>query len=90
MRADSLQMWTRGHRAEKVDESRIATRHGQGWVKEIAKTPEEAFGRAHDLMRKGEVRSIAFHFFALSIIIVLNAPIFCCKILHLKIGRAHV
>lgn len=45
----------------EVDESRIATRHGQGWVKEIAKTPAEAFGRAHELMRKGEVRSIAFH-----------------------------
>ena len=45
----------------EVDESRIATRHGQGWVREIAKTPAEAFGRAQELMRKGEVRSIAFH-----------------------------
>ena len=45
----------------EVDESRIATRHGQGWVKEIAKTPAEAFSRAQELMRKGEVRSIAFH-----------------------------
>lgn len=45
----------------EVDESRIATRHGQGWVKEIARTPEEAFGRAQELMRRGEVRSIAFH-----------------------------
>ena len=45
----------------EVDESRIATRHGQGWVKEIARTPAEAFGRAQELMRRGEVRSIAFH-----------------------------
>ena len=45
----------------EVDESRIATRHGQGWVREIAKTPAEAFSRAQELMRKGEVRSIAFH-----------------------------
>ena len=45
----------------EVDESRIATRHGQGWVKEIAKMPAEAFSRAQELMRKGEVRSIAFH-----------------------------
>ena len=45
----------------EVDASRIATRHGQGWVKEIAKTPAEAFSRAQELMRKGEVRSIAFH-----------------------------
>ena len=45
----------------EVDASRIATRHGQGWVKEIAKMPAEAFSRAQELMRKGEVRSIAFH-----------------------------
>lgn len=45
----------------EVDESRIETRHSQGWVKEIARTPKEAFDRAHALMKGGEVRSIAFH-----------------------------
>ncbi len=45
----------------EVDASRIETRHGQGWVKEIARTPEEAFGRARELMKRSEVSSIAFH-----------------------------
>lgn len=45
----------------EVDESRIETRHSQGWVKEIARTPKEAFDRAHALMKGSEVRSIAFH-----------------------------
>ncbi|GHV36333.1 urocanate hydratase [Synergistales bacterium] len=45
----------------EVDESRIKTRHGQGWVKEIAKTPKEAFDRAKVLMGGDAISSIAFH-----------------------------
>ena len=45
----------------EVDASRIETRHGQGWVKEVVETPKAAFDRAHELMRAGEARSIAFH-----------------------------
>ncbi|MCC8057265.1 urocanate hydratase [Cloacibacillus sp.] len=45
----------------EVDWSRIETRHEQGWVRKIAKTPEEAFKMAKDEMDSGEVDSIAFH-----------------------------
>ena len=45
----------------EVDWSRIETRHGQGWVRRIAETPEEAFAMAKEEMAKGEVNSIAFH-----------------------------
>jgi urocanate hydratase len=45
----------------EVDASRIETRHSQGWVKEVERTPEAAFARAGELMKSGEVRSIAFH-----------------------------
>ena len=45
----------------EVDWSRIETRHEQGWVRKIAKTPEEAFKMAKDEMDGGEVDSIAFH-----------------------------
>ncbi|WP_202708310.1 urocanate hydratase [Sporosalibacterium faouarense] len=45
----------------EVDYSRIVTRHEQGWVGEIAKSPKEAFDLAHKYMEKKEPLSIAFH-----------------------------
>jgi urocanate hydratase len=45
----------------EVDESRIKTRHSQGWVKEVVKTPKEAFDRAKALMNGDTISSIAFH-----------------------------
>lgn len=45
----------------EVDESRIQTRHSQGWVREIAKTPEDAFAKAQAAMKSGGVTSVAFH-----------------------------
>jgi urocanate hydratase len=45
----------------EVDASRIETRHSQGWVKEIATTPKEAFKRARILMTGDTISSIAFH-----------------------------
>jgi urocanate hydratase len=44
----------------EVDASRIETRHSQGWVQEIERTPEAAFARAKQLMKAGEVSSVAF------------------------------
>ncbi len=45
----------------EVDISRINTRHSQGWVGEVAETPEESFKMALEAMEAGEPRSIAFH-----------------------------
>ncbi len=45
----------------EVDESRIRTRHEQGWVAKIAKTAAEAFEMAHEHMRSRRSTSIAFH-----------------------------
>ncbi|PKM50742.1 MAG: urocanate hydratase [Firmicutes bacterium HGW-Firmicutes-7] len=45
----------------EVDYSRIQTRHQQGWVKEIATTPKEAFEIASDYQKKGEPIAIAFY-----------------------------
>lgn len=45
----------------EVDYSRIETRHSQGWVSKVAKTPEEAFRFAHESLEKKEPMSIAFH-----------------------------
>jgi len=45
----------------EVDESRIITRHEQGWVSEVAKTPEAAFARAIEAKEKGQAISIAYH-----------------------------
>lgn len=45
----------------EVDLSRIETRHSQGWVQVVAKSPKEAFDMAKAMMQKGEVKSIAFH-----------------------------
>ena len=45
----------------EVDASRIKTRTDQGWVKEVAVTPMEAFRMAEEAMEKKEALSIAFH-----------------------------
>ncbi len=45
----------------EVDRSRIDTRHEQGWVAQIAETPEQAFRVAKEFMDKKESTSIAFH-----------------------------
>lgn len=44
----------------EVDESRITTRHSQGWVDEIATSEEEAFNLATKYMEKGQAKSIAY------------------------------
>ncbi|MCL2169680.1 MAG: urocanate hydratase [Defluviitaleaceae bacterium] len=44
----------------EVDPSRIATRHKQGWVKAVCKTPKEAFELAKVYQDKGEPYSIAY------------------------------
>ncbi|WP_432665462.1 urocanate hydratase [Wukongibacter baidiensis] len=45
----------------EVDYSRIETRHSQGWVSHVAKTPEEAYKLAKEYMTKEEPAAIAFH-----------------------------
>lgn len=45
----------------EVDESRIITRHSQGWVSSVAKTPAEAFDIAEKYKALGEGHAIAFH-----------------------------
>lgn len=45
----------------EVDESRIKTRHEQGWVALIARTPAEAFKMASEHMQAKKTTSIAFH-----------------------------
>ncbi|MCT4595002.1 MAG: urocanate hydratase [Anaeromicrobium sp.] len=45
----------------EVDYSRIVTRHEQGWVSAVAKSPKEAFDLAKDYMEKEETCAIAFH-----------------------------
>ncbi len=45
----------------EVDESRITTRHSQGWVSSVAKTPAEAFDIAEKYKALGEGHAIAFH-----------------------------
>lgn len=44
----------------EVDESRITTRHSQGWVDEIATSEEEAFNLATKYKEKGQAKSIAY------------------------------
>jgi len=44
----------------EVDPSRIQTRHSQGWVKAVSKTPAEAFALAQEYIDKGEPYSIAY------------------------------
>ena len=45
----------------EVDLSRIETRHSQGWVSFVAKTPEEAFNKAEISMAQKEAIAIAYH-----------------------------
>ena len=45
----------------EVDESRIETRHKQGWVSHITQSPQEAFQIAMECKQKKEAKAIAFH-----------------------------
>jgi urocanate hydratase len=45
----------------EVDSSRIETRHKQGWVSEVAETPDEAFNLAKKAIKEKRALSIAFH-----------------------------
>ncbi|MDR0922397.1 MAG: urocanate hydratase [Lactobacillales bacterium] len=45
----------------EVDASRIKTRHEQGWISQVAETPEEAVTLAKAAIDKKEATSIAFH-----------------------------
>ncbi len=45
----------------EVDESRIVTRHSQGWVSSVAKTPKEAFDIAEKYLKLEEGHAVAFH-----------------------------
>lgn len=45
----------------EVDESRIKTRHKQGWVSKVTSSLSEAFTTAKEYMKKGEPLSIAYH-----------------------------
>ncbi len=45
----------------EVDSSRIATRHGQGWVQEVTESVPEAFALAEKAMAEGKPLSIAYH-----------------------------
>ncbi len=44
----------------EVDRSRIETRHSQGWVDVVAKTPEEAFRLANEARAAGKPLAVAF------------------------------
>ncbi len=44
----------------EVDLSRIQTRYDQGWVSDITRTPKEAFDIAHQAMKSGDSKAIAF------------------------------
>jgi urocanate hydratase len=45
----------------EVDESRIRTRHEQGWVSQITGTPAQAFARARKACQAHKPLAIAFH-----------------------------
>ena len=45
----------------EVDESRIQTRHSQGWVNHASADLSETFAMAHDAAQAGRPLSIAFH-----------------------------
>lgn len=45
----------------EVDESRIKTRHDQGWVSLVTQSAEEAFQKAEEYLLKKESISIAYH-----------------------------
>jgi urocanate hydratase len=44
----------------EVDESRVATRHSQGWVSCVERTAAGAFARAEEARAKGEAIAVAF------------------------------
>ncbi|MCA0384827.1 MAG: urocanate hydratase [Firmicutes bacterium] len=45
----------------EVDESRIETRHSQGWISEVTRTPEETFTKAKQYQAEGKAIAIGFH-----------------------------
>lgn len=45
----------------EVDDSRIKTRHEQGWVGYVTDSLEEAYQLAEEALKSGEARSIAYH-----------------------------
>lgn len=45
----------------EVDESRIKTRHGQGWIDLVTQTPKEAFSAAEEYLSRAEAVAIAYH-----------------------------
>src|SRR6185295_8948496 len=45
----------------EVDPSRIQTRHEQGWITNVARTPEEAFTMALEFQAEGNAAAIAYH-----------------------------
>ncbi|MGD9365611.1 MAG: urocanate hydratase [Desulfobacteraceae bacterium] len=45
----------------EVDESRIRTRHEQGWVSRIYRSPAKAFAHAQKAQQNGEPLAVAFH-----------------------------
>ena len=45
----------------EVDESRIETRHSQGWVSYVARTPKDAYDKAQEYMDKLEPIAIAYY-----------------------------
>lgn len=45
----------------EVDQSRIETRHSQGWISQLAESPEEALTLALAAKEKGQSTSIAYH-----------------------------
>lgn len=45
----------------EVDDSRIETRHSQGWVSAVTRTPEETFNLAKEKQEAGEAIAIAYH-----------------------------
>lgn len=45
----------------EVDYSRIETRHSQGWISQLAETPQEAVELAQKAMEAGESTSIAYY-----------------------------
>ena len=45
----------------EVDQSRIETRHSQGWISQLAESPKEAIDLAQKALAAGESTSIAYH-----------------------------
>ena len=45
----------------EVDQSRIETRHSQGWISQLAESPKEAIDLAQKALEAGESTSIAYH-----------------------------